>query len=749
VYVLDWGAGNLKAVTDLAERLKKEDVDNVYIIAFGNAYPAPDERLGTPIPENVTFIVDVAENLTSHLKELLPEGHTIDAVYSNLGLAYLFEEGNERVLKHLSDLAALLSINGFIVADVLLRDVDSETLRQIRQKTHRSARLAKDSRDPEVGFLVLEANDSDAGDGEGGTLHSADIAAPLVALLGWVSRNLGKLDSAEFKAQVAKAIVGLDEQNLKQRLQEARQQAQAQGITLGDEDFGKLKSALQEAIRDTAASAAKAPAAPGGEGGSVPRPLRIRWLEDDEAHKLAEGLDRSLGGYGFISQKPVVVDGQQYAVESTSPLFATDGSYRISRIGPLIFVSINELSATELMRHTEILKQRFGALYSENAGNILFYNPMTYDYSVSMPLNAYVMGIIGGMLANSNRFKEALVFDEGAGDGLLARVALRLGAARAVLIDNDSDALSRARAFLQHDGYSEGVEEKNKFVILQIDLMDSSLNTLLAEYRLVGRPAIALINIGPTYGEVNQRALDLVVDFPGLVFLINGGYIEYRQNLFYERDQAAMQRVRDYLEDKGFIVRSISQDMTVALTAVLRGVSANEVQPADAEKKVEAPAESPLSSVPEGAALAKMQDGAGKDPSLGSGSIPPVTADKGGIDFRALPIPAEGGAHGLPIGRGAHSAAGAVPIDLDKDWRQIENMVNSGIIPSCQRLKEYLQASCTGPDCQERIDKVLSCIADIFRLEEEKVVSTDAGLREILTLLESGRPVEELRVAMN
>ena len=39
------------------------------------------------------------------------------------------------------------------------------------------------------------------------------------------------------------------------------------------------------------------------------------------------------------------------------------------------------------------------------------------------------------------------------------------------------------------------------------------------------------------------------------------------------------------------------------------------------------------------------------------------------------------------------------------------------------------------------IDKVLSCIADILRQEEQECCSTEPALRQLLALLESGDPL--------
>jgi len=76
-------------------------------------------------------------------------------------------------------------------------------------------------------------------------------------------------------------------------------------------------------------------------------------------------------------------------------------------------------------------------------------------------------------------------------------------------------------------------------------------------------------------------------------------------------------------------------------------------------------------------------------------------------------------------------------------------MLNRGIIPSCERIKEYLEASCQSQDCSQRIDNVLACLADILRLEEEQVASTEPEFKQMLVLLESDKPANEMQAALN
>ena len=126
----------------------------------------------------------------------------------------------------------------------------------------------------------------------------------------------------------------------------------------------------------------------------------------------------------------------------------------------------------------------------------------------------------------------------------------------------------------------------------------------------------------------------------------------------------------------------------------------------------------------------------------------PAKKELGGIDMRSLSkntvIQPMASSNVLKQGL---SPKGTVPVSIvsDKEWQQIERMVNSHIAPSCERLREYL-LSLQDPNSQT--DKVLACIADILRQEEEKAGYTEASLREILVLLEADKPVNELRLAL-
>ncbi|MDD4953811.1 MAG: hypothetical protein PHG40_02760, partial [Candidatus Omnitrophica bacterium] len=134
----------------------------------------------------------------------------------------------------------------------------------------------------------------------------------------------------------------------------------------------------------------------------------------------------------------------------------------------------------------------------------------------------------------------------------------------------------------------------------------------------------------------------------------------------------------------------------------------------------------------------------------------------GGIDFRRMPILTQ------PVinqGRSAYNAgaspilkddfqkqgqspAGTDPMGLAQEWQEIQRMLAADITPSSQRIKQYLQDACKSGCIDKEIGRVISCIAEILRMEEERSCATEAALKEILTLLEKG-PYPELSVVLS
>ena len=76
-------------------------------------------------------------------------------------------------------------------------------------------------------------------------------------------------------------------------------------------------------------------------------------------------------------------------------------------------------------------------------------------------------------------------------------------------------------------------------------------------------------------------------------------------------------------------------------------------------------------------------------------------------------------------------------INLDEELLQIRNMVKAGILPSGQRLKEFLAACWQKGELKERKADTIACLVDICRLQEDAVVETPAELKEALVIAET------------
>jgi len=117
----------------------------------------------------------------------------------------------------------------------------------------------------------------------------------------------------------------------------------------------------------------------------------------------------------------------------------------------------------------------------------------------------------------------------------------------------------------------------------------------------------------------------------------------------------------------------------------------------------------------------------------------------GGIDFRFLPIVTQSlvnlkaDIRGIPTGS-------LQRMDLTKEWSDIQRLVASGITPSAERLKDYLAASSFKGSLGKDMRKIISCISDVLRMQEQSCVLADPALKDMLIVLGSGRSAEELKL---
>ncbi|TAM42734.1 hypothetical protein EPN54_00955 [bacterium] len=80
--------------------------------------------------------------------------------------------------------------------------------------------------------------------------------------------------------------------------------------------------------------------------------------------------------------------------------------------------------------------------------------------------------------------------------------------------------------------------------------------------------------------------------------------------------------------------------------------------------------------------------------------------------------------------------SGEAVIPDDEELNQVQRLINAGITPSYERIREYI-GHC-GKNINSRLNRIFSCVSGIFRLEEENGVSTDKEFINLLASLESG-----------
>ena len=79
----------------------------------------------------------------------------------------------------------------------------------------------------------------------------------------------------------------------------------------------------------------------------------------------------------------------------------------------------------------------------------------------------------------------------------------------------------------------------------------------------------------------------------------------------------------------------------------------------------------------------------------------------------------------------------AESIDLNIELAQINQMVNAGILPSEERIAEYLAACCQRQEFASHRKGLINCLINICRLQEEQAIETNPRLKEILVMAES------------
>jgi hypothetical protein len=137
----------------------------------------------------------------------------------------------------------------------------------------------------------------------------------------------------------------------------------------------------------------------------------------------------------------------------------------------------------------------------------------------------------------------------------------------------------------------------------------------------------------------------------------------------------------------------------------------------------------------------KEEEASGQDIPQGPGT---GNSAKGGIDFRSLPVITEPIAN-IVMSTGNFSFGKFASVDLDKEMNDLQGMVRAGIIPSAERIKDYIRASSAKDGLEQDMEKVTSCILEILRMEENGYLATDPALEDILAVFDAQLTTQELR----
>ncbi len=116
----------------------------------------------------------------------------------------------------------------------------------------------------------------------------------------------------------------------------------------------------------------------------------------------------------------------------------------------------------------------------------------------------------------------------------------------------------------------------------------------------------------------------------------------------------------------------------------------------------------------------------------------PINSEKlGGIDFRKMNIIARpmGTLAGLSFSLPKPSQVSSVNIDVEFD--QIRSMVKANILPSDERLKEFVAACYHQNELSGRRGEITACLTDICRIQEEKGLEASKGLKEVIILADT------------
>lgn len=190
-----------------------------------------------------------------------------------------------------------------------------------------------------------------------------------------------------------------------------------------------------------------------------------------------------------------------------SVVYSDDMPMSYLRVGPLLALRPEGAPGNGVAVDKKMLAEL-------RAGNYGFISPGGVTYG------PYVIPFLAAMQANAGRIVDALVEDDGAGNGFLTWAALRLGAKRVVAVERDPDAVDEMRMILGAAGAS--VDVFSSMSLKNGAAPSPSASVVLFEgpfaewfamapqkkaALLGGLPTVRLANVGPSYEEGHKQVL--------------------------------------------------------------------------------------------------------------------------------------------------------------------------------------------------------------------------------------------------